>query len=153
MQSASSVLYCHLWPVHLYHIFPHYLIHETNFGKKEVIEHKTCVWIFFSPFVWNIYLSKKKWARLFHKCVLVVLSDFNSTFSIDVRTKLKYQILWKSVQWQPFVPCGRTEGQTNRDMEKIMVAFWNFAKASNKPIIFHQGMNCNPFHFKNDGDL
>jgi len=34
--------YCHLLPVWLYHIFPHYLINDTTFGKK-VIEHKMCV--------------------------------------------------------------------------------------------------------------
>jgi hypothetical protein len=34
MQSACAVLYCHLWPVRLYHIFPHYLINGTIFGKK-----------------------------------------------------------------------------------------------------------------------
>jgi hypothetical protein len=34
MQSACTVLFCHLWPVWLYHIFPHYLINGTIFGKK-----------------------------------------------------------------------------------------------------------------------
>jgi hypothetical protein len=37
MQCACAILYCHLWPVRLYHIFPHYLINGTIFGK-EVIE-------------------------------------------------------------------------------------------------------------------
>ena len=34
--------FCHLWPVWLYHIFPHYLINGTTIGKK-VIKHKMCV--------------------------------------------------------------------------------------------------------------
>jgi hypothetical protein len=42
MQSARAVLYCHLWPVWLNHIFPHYLINGTIF-RKEVIEHKVRV--------------------------------------------------------------------------------------------------------------
>ena len=29
-----SILYCHLWPVQLYHIFPRYLIHGTIFNKN-----------------------------------------------------------------------------------------------------------------------
>jgi hypothetical protein len=33
MQSACAVLYCHLWPVRLYHSFPHYLINDKIFGK------------------------------------------------------------------------------------------------------------------------
>jgi len=34
MQSACSILYCHLWPLRLYSIFPHYLINGMIFGKK-----------------------------------------------------------------------------------------------------------------------
>lgn len=33
-QSACAVLYCHLWRVWLYHIFPRYLINRTIFEKK-----------------------------------------------------------------------------------------------------------------------
>jgi hypothetical protein len=32
MQSACAVLYCHLWPVWLYHTFAHCLINVTIFG-------------------------------------------------------------------------------------------------------------------------
>jgi hypothetical protein len=41
MQCACAVLYCHLWPVWLYNIFPHYLINSTIFEKK-FIGHKMC---------------------------------------------------------------------------------------------------------------
>jgi hypothetical protein len=52
MQSGCAVLYCHLWTVRLYHIFPHYLINGTIFEKKkEVIEHKMCVLVFSTNFV------------------------------------------------------------------------------------------------------
>ena len=43
-------LYCRLWPVRLYYIFPRYLTNDRIFGK-EVIEHKMCVLIFFTNFV------------------------------------------------------------------------------------------------------
>ena len=33
MQSSRAVLYCRLWPVWLYHIFPHYLIKGMTDGK------------------------------------------------------------------------------------------------------------------------
>ena len=39
------VLYFYLWPVLLYHIFGHYLIHGMIFGEK-VIERELCVLIF-----------------------------------------------------------------------------------------------------------
>jgi hypothetical protein len=34
MQSPCTVLYCHLRPLWLHHIFPHYLINSTVSGKK-----------------------------------------------------------------------------------------------------------------------
>jgi hypothetical protein len=45
MQSVCSVLYCHGWPVRLYHIYPHYFIKDTVFGRK-VVKRKICVLIF-----------------------------------------------------------------------------------------------------------
>ena len=63
--------YCHLWPVWLYNIFPHYLINGTIFGGKNVIEHKTCVLISSTNLVWNIFHSKKKRERCDQKCILV----------------------------------------------------------------------------------
>ena len=46
MQSSDTLLYCHLQPLSLYHVFPHNLTNSTIFGKK-VIESKMCVLIFF----------------------------------------------------------------------------------------------------------
>jgi hypothetical protein len=43
-------LYCHLWPVQLYHILPHYLQYGMIFGKK-IIENKMCAFILFKAFV------------------------------------------------------------------------------------------------------
>jgi hypothetical protein len=59
------------------------------------------------------------------------LSDFNETwiFSTDFRHIFKYQISWKSVQREP--SCAkRTDEQA--DVTKLIIAFRNFAKASNK---------------------
>jgi len=41
MQSACAVLHYYLWPVWLYHIFPHYLINDMIFGGKNT-EYKMC---------------------------------------------------------------------------------------------------------------
>ena len=45
MQSACAVLYCHVRPAWLHRVFPHYLINDTIFGGKKVVEHKMCVGI------------------------------------------------------------------------------------------------------------
>ena len=44
--------YCHLRSVWLYHNFLYYLINGTIFGKKNINEHKVCVFIF------SVYLSE-----------------------------------------------------------------------------------------------
>ena len=56
------------------------------------------------------------------------LSDFNETwtFSADLRKILKYQISWKSVQWNPGCSMRTEGGQT--DM-KLLVTFRSFANA------------------------
>jgi hypothetical protein len=67
---APYYLYCHLWPVCLYNIFPHYLINGKIF-KKKLIEHKMCVLIFSITMVQKNCLSKRNWTRYEHKCILL----------------------------------------------------------------------------------
>ena len=43
IQRACAVLYCHLWPLWLHHIFP--LCHKRHDYRKKAIEHKMCVLI------------------------------------------------------------------------------------------------------------
>jgi hypothetical protein len=134
MQSACAVLYCHLWPVWLYHIFPHYLINGTIFGKK-FIEHKMCVLVFSTTFFWNISHSTKNSARyigLHVKCPLL-LSDFNETNFLD-RVSKKYSTIKfdENPSSGSQVISMRTDGET--DMKKLIVAFCNFAKAPNKNV-------------------
>jgi hypothetical protein len=70
-----------------------------------------CVLIFSKNFIWNIPHSKKKRARYDKKNAIgghvkcpLFFPDFNEAwiFSRDFQKKiLKYQISWKSVQWEP----------------------------------------------------
>ena len=48
MQSACTVLWYHLWPVRLYHIFQYDLINGTI--KKKKFEHQMCFLIFLYKF-------------------------------------------------------------------------------------------------------
>ena len=43
---------------------------QHDFRKKKVTEHKMCVLIFSTTFVWNISSCKKKWARYDKKRML-----------------------------------------------------------------------------------
>jgi hypothetical protein len=43
MQSACAVLYSHLWPLWLNHIFPNYLTNGTIFGIK-LLNIKFVIW-------------------------------------------------------------------------------------------------------------
>jgi hypothetical protein len=99
-----------------------------------------CVLFISTNFVRNISHSKKNWARYdkrnvrnigLHVMYPLFLSDFNETwiFQTDFREIHKYQILLKSVKWEPsyFICKDR-----RTDMKKLIVAFFNFAKAPNK---------------------
>jgi hypothetical protein len=107
--AACAVLYSRMWSVCLYHIFPHYPINGTIFGKKGVIEHKTCF-----DFLYNFCLKhfafqeelSEIWTKTcirLHVKYLLFWSDFNETwvFSTDFRKNIQISISWKSVQWGP----------------------------------------------------
>jgi hypothetical protein len=137
MQSACAVLYCHLWPVWLYHIFPHYLIYGTIFGKK--LLNIKCVFWFYLQLLSETFLFLRRNQRDIiinvHRSsykVPLLLSDLNETwiFLTDFRKIIKCEISWKSILSEPSC-CIRTEGRTDRqrDMTKLIVAFRSFAKA------------------------
>ena len=60
MQSACAVL-CHLWPVLLYDIFPHYLTKYTIFEKK--ISNLNCVFGYSLPLLYEIFLILRRTER------------------------------------------------------------------------------------------
>jgi hypothetical protein len=52
MKSACAILHCHLWPVWLYYIIPHYTINGIiSMGKNTY--HKMCF-----DFLYNFYLNR-----------------------------------------------------------------------------------------------
>jgi len=128
--------YYHLWPAPLYSIFPHRLKKRRDLKKKEkVIEHDMCVLIFSTTVVWNISHSKDNFSEIWSQMYIglqlqysLFFSDSNETsiFLTDFYKILKYQISWKSFQWEPSCSYGQT------DMTKLVVVFRNFANATEK---------------------
>ena len=79
-----------------------------------------CVLIFSTTFIWNIFiLRRNEWDMInnvyWSLCkVLVILVQFNETWMCltDFWKILKYQISWKSIQWEPSCSM-RTDGWTD----------------------------------------
>ena len=125
--------YCHLWPVRLYSIFPHYLINGAIF--ENVLLNIKCVLIFSTTFVWNVSHSKKNWASFDQKSILTF--RYSTSYSCPSLIKLEssQQIFEKYSSFKfnenpssgsQVVPCEQT------DVTKLTVAFRNFAKSDQK---------------------
>jgi len=94
-------------------------ISETErFSKEKVIEHRMCVLIFATTYVWNISYSKNNRAR-YHKKMCIglqvkyrlVWSYFNDTLilSSDFRKILQYKSHQNLSSGSRVVPCRRTD--------------------------------------------
>jgi hypothetical protein len=149
MQSACAVLYCHLWPVQLYHIFQYYLINGTIFGKN--LFNKKRVWIFYTNFACNISHYKNS-ARHYQKCTQVfkwtagcycqILKSMNFLKRLKLYENIKY--LTNPSSGSRVVPCGRTDGRmdgrtewkTDRQIDKHdehHSRFSQYCKRAQKP--------------------
>ena len=134
IQHAQRMLriICHLPPVWLYDIFPHYLINGTIVGMSYwtqnvfYLQNLSHIFPILRWILRDIIINVKT-----SSCNVAVIPVrfFNQIwiFFTDFRKKLKYQISSKSVQWEPSCSRGRTDGQT--DLTKLIVAFLNFAIA------------------------
>jgi hypothetical protein len=121
---------CHLWPVWLYHIFPHYLIHSMLFGKH--LFNTECVFWFSLQILSKIFLILRwMYTGLHVKCPLF-LSHFNQTwtFLTDFQKILKYEISQKFVQCEPCSSMQTdkwTDRQTDRH-DKAETCFLQFCE-------------------------
>ena len=75
--------------------FPTFSHKRDDCQKKTSLEHKTCVLIFSTNFVWNISYTKKNWARYEHTSVLVFLWSARYFCHILMKLGFSGQIFWK----------------------------------------------------------
>jgi len=124
--------YCHLWPVWLHSVFPHYLINGMIFQKRYGIWN---VFWFYLQLLSETFLTLTIQQDMYislHVKYSLFLSDVKvmSVYSKKFLKMYQYKILWKSVQWEPNCSM-RTDWQTDAetDMTKLIVTFRYFAKA------------------------
>jgi hypothetical protein len=89
MRNTCAFLYCGLLS---FTRFLHLISKETKFSKKNDIEIKICISIFSKKNFWNIYYVKCPFF-----CQISNLEVFRQIF----QKVFKYEIQWKSVQWEP----------------------------------------------------
>ena len=125
----------------LHNIYPHYVINDTNFEKNIYIfiENKKSAFRFSLKLVSEtfFFLRKNKSDRIknasLSSCKVTVIlfhCDENLIFLTEFRKMLKYQIQWKSIQWEPSCLMGterQLDGRT--DKTKLLVAFRKSANA------------------------
>jgi hypothetical protein len=118
MQSACAVLHCHLWPVRLYHIFPHYFINGTNFEKKKKISNIKHVFFppqllsetfltlkSIQPVITNVHTSSCKIPVIF----VIFYWDFIFLNIFGKKTSHISNVVKTNNNGSQCVPCGRTD--------------------------------------------
>ena len=140
MQCTCAILCCHLWPVWLYHIFPHYLINGMICGK--VIEPELCGWYSLQLLSETfLILRRVEWVIVINvlrsacKISVVIVRfywnlNFIDRFLKNTEISNLVKICW--VQAELFHGNRCTDRQTDRGMEKmkLIVAFHNFANVA-----------------------
>jgi len=129
--------HCHLWPVQLYNIFPHYLIESTN--KRKLLNTNCVLW--FSLWL----LSEKSLILIRSKqdiiicvysssCKVFIIQDFKETwiFLTDLKKKhsnIKFHENLSSGSWA--VPRGQTDRWTY-EHDEANGHFSQFCKCTQK---------------------
>jgi hypothetical protein len=125
-QRACTVLYCHLWPVWLYHIFAYYLINGTIFGEK-LLNMKRVFWfslqILSETFsFWEEYRDILSYTYIdLHVKYPLFLSDFNESwifFTFSKNTKISNLMKIRPVGAELFHAEGQTDGRTDRRTDR-----------------------------------
>jgi hypothetical protein len=111
--------YCHLRPLWLHHIFPHFLINGTNFRKK-LLNIKFVFWFYLQHLLETFLILRSQWdivtnVKMSSCEVPVILSDFRETriLSTDFRKKYRIKSYQNTSSGSWIIPCRRTEGRTD----------------------------------------
>ena len=108
--------------------------HKRQDFSQKVSEHKMCVFILPTTFIWNFFHYKKNWARCdknvycSSRKVTLFLPDFNETWIMltDFQKYSNIKFQENPCSGSRVVPCGKTDRRT--DMKRI-VPLREFANA------------------------
>ena len=98
MQLVCAILWRHLWPLWLHHIFRRYLINGTIFEKK-VIKHKMCAILSIKiqqmhiPFIWRQYAYMFQSSRTIIRASLITPYIY-TIYILCLRGFLVFRLLW-----------------------------------------------------------
>jgi hypothetical protein len=81
-------------PVWLHRIFSHYFMKVKIFEIYST-EHKMCVLVFCTTFVWNISCSNQNGAGYYHKCMLVLMYSTDCSGQVLIKLVIFKQIFEK----------------------------------------------------------
>jgi hypothetical protein len=135
--------YSYLWSVQPYNIFPLYLINGTIKKKKKFAEHKMCVLIFSTTFIWNISHFEKRGTWYDQKGLLFFTYSICYSCQMLMKLEFSWQILKKysNIKFlenpsigSRVVPCGWMDGLI--DMTKLMATSQNFTNTPNNWVAF-----------------
>jgi hypothetical protein len=101
VQSACVLLYCHLWLVCLYHIFPHHL--STAWFLEKYHWRETVCFDFSTTLVCNIFHSKRISARYSYKSTRLFIKSIYYTCRILINSEFSRQIFERNTQMSNFV--------------------------------------------------
>jgi hypothetical protein len=115
------VLYCHMWPVQLHNILPHYLTNGTIFGKKDIelkmrvlFDIKVLPETFLIVRRIQLYIINVYWCSCKVQLLLLYFKE-TCIFSTDFQKIIKQNFM-KLVQWEPSCSM-RTDGHNSRYSE------------------------------------
>ena len=107
--------------------------HDFQGGEGEVIEHKTCVFIFYTNFAGNIFHSEKHWARCDEKDVYWSSYNVQYRYACQILMKRIFSTCFRkysNIRFHKNPSVGsRVVACVRADMAKLIVAFRKFANA------------------------
>jgi hypothetical protein len=129
-----AVLYCHLWPVWFYHVFPYYLITGTIFGKKKLLHIKCVFWLSLQLLSETSLILRRIQHIIIHlqwsSCKVPGISNLNLPDRISQNPQIPNFMKIRQVGAELFHMDSQTVRQPH--MTKIRVTFRSFVNAPTK---------------------